>query len=274
MPAGDNRPRPSSVDALVLVQLGSEFACALTRGWLLALAERTPGFCVVTRPQHRELLDLGRDASHCHVLRSGVLALLTEARRLRQDGAAMTGLLDSTHASRLLASLARTPTVAASPPVAEMDAVTAADTALQGVFGHFGVISPVRPTPLTVTRATQGDAMRLLERLGLRAREHTLCAPAPSPSTPAWLAELAAGDSMPLILLPRGHELLLMRELAGCAFFERADDLALRAALLARARRVVSDDPATLELARLVGSETCDVRPAPASAPRRPPAGS
>ena len=57
---------------------------------------------------------------------------------------------------------------------------------------------------------------------------------------------------LPVILLPEGHEIEFIGKLVGKAFFVAAPDPALRAALLGQASTLISDHPASIELARLM----------------------
>ena len=187
-----------------------------------------------------------------------MLALLREARRLRQARVASAVILDTTHASRVLASLAGTRVVSGTRLPAGKDLAAAVDARLAAAFGALGVQAPLRAAPLMLTTRTRATATHLLDRLGLVAGSLTICAPAGSPSP--WLAEAVTREPLPLVLLPQGHELELLREFAGRAWFERADDAASRAALIGCARRVVSDDATTLSLAKLMRVEACDMR--------------
>lgn len=239
---------------IVFIQLGDELHCALTRGWLAAFGARRR-FRVVTRAAHRELLDVSANPAACHVLRPGLLGLLRESRRLRAAGVSAAIALDPTRTSRLLASLSG----AAQPiaPAAPGDDPAAVDAALARQFAALGVATPVRDGPLRLTRRTRRYARALLEGLNLDS-EHiaVLCAPSSAHDLAGWLGDRAPGSAqMPVVLLPPGRELEVLRTMAGEAYFIRADTLALRAALIGRAGRLISDDESSIAIGRLMRVE-------------------
>lgn len=241
----------ASPDRVVLIQLGGELECALTRGWLEAM-EAKRVYRVVTRRKHRELLDLGSSPARCHALRPGLLPLLREARDLNTAGVAAAVALDQSRTSRLLATLSGAPLLSAE--AAGHDDPVNIEAGLAAAFAPLGVTAPLRSGPLPLTRRTHALARELLGALALDT-EHiaTLFAPATEENLGNWLAYLRNDTTtMPVVLLPPGRELEVMRHLAGEAFFVRADDLALRAALIARAARLVSDDATSLAIAPLM----------------------
>ena len=240
---------------VAIIQLGGEFECAMTRGWIEALARRAR-VEIVTRPEHREILDVCDDPYCCHGLGRGPLDLLRLANTLKHLAPDSAIRLDDTFAGRLLGAVCAAEKRSISERESQRPA--AVDAALASIFKSLGVEAPLRPGPLRLTTQTVRRARELLAQFGFDS-DQSVAIYAPDAATTLKnrsIAAPAALPGLPVVLMPPGEELDLIARLAGHAYLVQANDLALRAALVGRARVLVSEHPPSIELAALMHTAT------------------
>ena len=250
-------PTDSSVipRRVAVIPLGGEFECAMTRGWIEALAGQAR-VEILTRFEHREILDVCDDPFACHGLGRGPLDLLRLANTLKRLAPDRAIRLDDTFAGRLLGTICAAEKRSISERESQRPA--AIDAALASIFKTLGVDAPLRTGPLRLTTQTVRRARKLLAQFGLD-RDQSIALYAPDAATTLKnqsIASPAELPGLPVVLMPPGEELDLIARLAGHAYLVRANDLALRAALIGRAGVLVSDHAPSIELAALMHTAT------------------
>ncbi|MDH3769316.1 MAG: hypothetical protein OES99_12825, partial [Gammaproteobacteria bacterium] len=79
----------------------------------------------------------------------------------------------------------------------------------------------------------------------------------------SWSSKSIRYDStLPVILLPAGDEIEFIGALVGKAFLIPTSDLSFRAALIQRSCQLLSNDPPSIELAKLMGTPVTNLRAA------------
>ncbi len=223
----------------------------MTRGWIEALAGQA-AVEIMTRLEHREILDICDDPYCCHGLGRSPLDLLRLANTLKNLTIGHAIRLDDTFAGRLLGTVCGAEKRAIS--ARESARPAAIDAALASIFRPLGVDAPQRAGALTLTRQTTRRAHELLAQFDPGCnRPAVIHAPGAAEALKARPGNprRSAAD-LPVVLIPPGTELDLIARLAGHAYLLRANDLALRAALIGCAGTLVSDHQPSIELAALM----------------------
>lgn len=242
---------------ILVIQLGAELECALTRGWVEAL-DAIAEVEVIARAEFCEIFAALPDTAQCHSLQRSLLEPLRLRQKLSEREFDCALCLNNTLLGGWLAGVCdrRLQTQVGTP-----DEPQAIDAVLGVLFDRLGVTRPVRAEPMRLTGDTEAAATRVLRDIGFDAGA---APPMLAPRADSkgrlqndWRSARAAFDDdglLPVILLPAGHELELISELGGRAYFIAAAGLPLRAAVIRHAAVLVSDDPASVELARLMGT--------------------
>ncbi|MBT8131537.1 MAG: hypothetical protein KJO35_04650, partial [Gammaproteobacteria bacterium] len=238
---------------VLVVQLGNELDCMLTRGWIKAL-QRTAETEIVSHIKYREILDQLPNPTRYHPITPGPVQLLRSYRQLKNQNFDRALCLNSSIASRWLASVCpaedRIQSTIGPPALpAEIDAVLAV------LFGRLGVSAPAREHRLKLTSKTAAAADAILAEFGFTENQKPIMI-APQPGSEYGLLSSWHDDAdpeiLPVLLMPIGEEIDLINAVAGQAFLVPTPELSLRAALIGRAAQLISNDPVSRQLAQLM----------------------
>ncbi|MBT8136327.1 MAG: hypothetical protein KJO54_04845 [Gammaproteobacteria bacterium] len=245
------------MNALV-IQAGQEFECSLSRGWIEALLQH--GTCaVVAHESCAEILDFQADPATFFALRHNPLDYLRLHGRLHRRRFDQVVGLDNTLLATMLLAVTAGAATRTRIGVGLPDTPFGVDALFAAMFSRFGITRPARRAPLSLTSKTIAAATTQLREIGFSSsRRAIIVAPARSDSSVVTdICRNPVSDALlPVMLLPAGGELELISSLRGRAYAIPAGSMAMRAALIGQSRLVVSDHPATLELAALMGTPT------------------
>jgi len=260
--------QPDSVPAdrprVLVIQLGGELECAMTVGWIEALRP-TADIEIVGRIEYSEILGALPQPTCYHPITANPLDLFRTRLQLKDRDFDRVLCLNNKLACRILATVCiaekRIQTQIGPPTLpSEIDAVLAV------IFARLGVAAPNRNSTLTLSTRTQNIADETLRGFGFdKEQQPQMLAPQTGTESAlsSWSSKSIRYDStLPVILLPAGDEIEFIGALVGKAFLIPTSDLSFRAALIQRSCQLLSNDPPSIELAKLMGTPVTNLRAA------------